>query len=64
MTNELLKREIKEARLYNYEIAAFLGVSEPTFYRLLRSELSSSKKEQIFKAIKELSQRRYELKQA
>ena len=56
--NEVLKKEIKAARLYNYEIAEQLGISEPTFYRMLRKELSPRDRELITNAIKRLIDKR------
>ena len=58
--NEHIKQEIKQARLYNYEIAHYLGISDQTLYRMLRRNLTSMQKEKILGAIKELQQRRYE----
>ncbi|WP_050613375.1 helix-turn-helix domain-containing protein [Bacillus testis] len=51
--NQALKNEIRNSRLYNHEIAAYLGVSESTLYRWLRSNLSSNQKEKIAAAIEE-----------
>jgi len=37
--NRKLRREIKEQELYCWEVADEMGVSEATFFRLLRHEL-------------------------
>lgn len=49
--NEDLKREIKSSRLFNYEIAEHMGISEPTFYRMLRKPLPAGKRQRIHEAI-------------
>ncbi len=41
--------------VYLYEVAARLGVSEPTLTRLLRRELSEDKRRQIKDIISELA---------
>lgn len=51
MQNLEIRLKIKELRLYNYEVAEILGISEYTFCRMLRNELSSEKKAEIIKAI-------------
>lgn len=62
--NESLKEAMKVNRLYRHEVASYLGISESSFYRLLRSNLTTNQKTKIEEAINELSNRRYELKQA
>lgn len=53
--NEDIRRAISEKRLFNYEVAEKLGVSEFTFARWLRYELSEEKKELVLNAINELA---------
>ncbi len=53
--NEDIRRAISEKRLFNYEVAEKLGVSEFTFARWLRYELSEEKKELVINAINELA---------
>lgn len=53
--NENVRAAIKKSRLYQWQIAEKIGVSEFTFTRWLRSELSDERKELILKAIAELS---------
>ncbi|WP_019244563.1 MULTISPECIES: hypothetical protein [Bacillus] len=62
--NESLKQAMKKQRLYRHEVAAYLGISESSFYRLLRSNLTVSQKEKIENAITDLSKRQYQLKHA
>ena len=56
MENYEIRRKIKERRLYQYQIAAKLGVSECTLIRWLRTKLSPQKEKQILSAIAELEQ--------
>jgi transposase-like protein len=49
--NQDLKNLIRASNIRNWQIAEELGISENTFYRMLRKELSNSDKEQILKAI-------------
>ncbi len=52
--NDALKAEIRKNRLYNYEVAAQIGISEYTFCKWFRQELTAEQIERIRKAIKEL----------
>ena len=58
--NEDLKKEIKSSRLFNYEIAEHMGISEPTFYRMLRRHLPDSKRQRIKEAISVLKDKQRE----
>ena len=51
MNNLEIRIAIKNARLFSYEIAAELGLSETSFSRKLRKELSQDEKERILAAI-------------
>ena len=51
MKNLEIRMMIKNNRLYHYEVAAKLGVSEYTLCRWLREELSDEKKGKILEAI-------------
>lgn len=55
MYNMDLREAIKRARLFNYEVAAQMGMSETSFSRKLRRELSEEEKEKIFAAIEVLA---------
>ena len=50
MNNFEIRQAMKENRLYNYEVAAALGVSEFTLSRKLRNELGQDEKEKILEA--------------
>lgn len=56
--NVELKAEIDNARktygIKTWQLAELLGCHEATFYRMMRKELSSSKKQEVLAAIKEL----------
>ena len=54
MANEDLQKEIKQSRVFKWQIAAKLGVSEMTLIRWLRHELPDAEKERIRTIIAEL----------
>ena len=54
MNNFEIREAMKENRLYNYEVAAALGVSEFTLSRKLRNELGQEEKEKILEVIEKL----------
>lgn len=49
--NEDIRTAAKQKKIYLYEIADALGVSEPTFNRWLRKELSEKQKADVYVAI-------------
>ena len=53
--NTDIRAAIKESKLCQYQVAEKIGISEFTFVRWLRKELSEERKQQIFTAIRELS---------
>ena len=56
MFNIEIRTAIKKARLFNYEVAAELGLHETSFSRkLAREELSPEEKEKVLTAIKTLT---------
>ena len=55
MCNEEIRALMRKKRLYNYEVAAQLNVSEFTFCRWLRTELPPEKKQAVLNAIEELT---------
>ena len=57
MTNAEIKKIIRDRRLFNYEVAAQLGISEFTFSRWFRKELEKDKCERVLKAIYELTRK-------
>ena len=50
------RRIIKENRLYFYEVAEKLGITENTLYRWLRKELDDEKRELVLNAVKALTE--------
>lgn len=52
--NDTIKREIKQADLFQYQIADEIGVSEQTLIRWMRYELPPEKLKKIRKAISDL----------
>ena len=58
MFNVEVRDAIKKARVYGYEVASALGVSESAFSRSIsRKELPTEEKERILKVIEELGAR-------
>lgn len=55
MQNIEIRTAIKEARLFGYEVAAELGISETGFSRKLRTELPQEEKERVLAAISRLT---------
>lgn len=54
MTNLEIRKEIKKNRLFHYEIADVLGISESTLSKWLRKEMDIGRKELIIQAIRKL----------
>ena len=54
MNNFEIREAMKDNRLYNYEVAAALGVSEFTLSRKLRNELGQEEKTKVLEAIEKL----------
>jgi hypothetical protein len=54
MANAEIKKLIKDSRYYNYEIAERIGVSEYTFSKWFRKQLTQKQNEMVVKAINEL----------
>lgn len=52
MANEDIRLFAKEKGVFLWEIANYLGVSEPTMTRKMRGELPESEKEKLRKVIK------------
>lgn len=55
MPNSDIRAAIKEHNLRQYQVAEKVGVSEFTFVRWLRKELSDERKQVILVAIEELT---------
>lgn len=58
MNNLEIRLAIKKARLYNYEVAAELGVSESHFSRKLRNEMGEEERQRVLDAIERVVERR------
>ena len=57
--NEKIKSEIKRRHLYQYQVAAEVGVSEFTLLRWLRMPLTKEREDKLLSAINALSERAY-----
>lgn len=55
MNNLEVREAIKRSRLFGYEVADALGISETHFSRKLRKELPEEEKEKILAVIKKLA---------
>ena len=55
MKNKEIKEIIRNANLFQWQIAEGLGICETTFCRKLRKELSSEEKQRIIDIIEKLS---------
>lgn len=56
--NQDIRRAIKEAGLYQWQVAEYIGVHDTTFTRWLRVELEGKEKEDILSAIKSLEDKK------
>ena len=54
MSNSDVRTAAKNAGVFLYQIAAVMGISEPTMTRKLRFELSNEQKKPIFDAIERI----------
>ena len=54
MCNIDIRSEIKNAGLFHWQVAEQMKVSECTFCRILRRELTQEKKEEVRTAIRQL----------
>lgn len=52
--NNDIRAAAKENGVYLYEIAEKIGVSEPTFIRRMRKELSDAMRAKVFASIEEI----------
>ncbi len=53
--NSDVRKAARKNGVYLYEIADTLGVSEPTFNRWLRKEMTEERKSEAFKAIEKIA---------
>lgn len=51
MTNEKLRREISKSGLYQWQVADCMGISDITFCRMLRHELTGEQRQRVLDAI-------------
>lgn len=54
MYNSDVRTAAKNSGVFLYQVAAMLGISEPTMTRKLRFELSEQEKKSIFEAIEKI----------
>lgn len=58
ITNQDIRQQAKTARVYLWEVADRLGVTDATFSRKLRKEFSTEEKEKILAIIHEIKEGR------
>ncbi len=58
MSNSDVRTAAKNAGVFLYQIAAAIGISEPTMTRKLRFELTKDEKKSIFEAINQIAKER------
>ncbi len=58
MSNSDVRTAAKNAGVFLYQIAAAIGISEPTMTRKLRFELTKDEKKPIFEAINQIAKER------
>ncbi len=54
MANLEIREKIKKSRLFHYEIADALGISESAFSKLLRTEMRPERKQEVLRVIETL----------
>lgn len=54
MNNIEIKKIMKESRFFNYEIASAIGITEISFSKWFRKQLTESQQEAILRAINKL----------
>lgn len=54
MKNVEIRETLRKRRIFNYEVAQELGITEFTFCRWLRSEFSEEQKELVLEAVDRL----------
>ena len=55
MRNIEIKNKLKESKIFQWELAERMEISEMTLVRKLRKELPNDEKQKIFSIIKELA---------
>lgn len=53
--NQDIRNYARECGVYLWEIAAQIGISEPTITRMLRCEVTADKREQLLHVIDEIA---------
>lgn len=55
MTNEIIREELKEKKVYQWELASALGISEQTMVRKMRFEMSDDEQMKLLALISEIA---------
>lgn len=58
MKNKEIKDAIKNAKVFQWEVAEFIGIHEVAFSRKMRHELPDREKQEILDAIEKLKERK------
>jgi predicted XRE-type DNA-binding protein len=59
INNEDIKRQLRRVGIFQYELAAALGISEPKLSAFLRSELSSEETKELVTLIDKLAEAKW-----
>ena len=51
MTNQIIRDELRERRVYQWELAKALGISEATMVRKMRTEISAEETTELLAMI-------------
>lgn len=55
MTNEIIREELKEKKVYQWELASALGISEQTMVRKMRFEMPDDEQMKLLALISEIA---------
>ena len=58
MANEIIKDELKDKKVYQWELAVALGISEQTMVRRMRFEMSEDKQWKLLALINEIAMKK------
>ena len=58
MANQIIREELKRRKVYQWELAHELGISEQTILRKMRYEMSLEEQRNLLKLIKQIHQKK------
>ena len=57
MNNKDIRQKIKKSKLFQWQVAEHIGISESSFSRRLRHELPESEKQNIYDIVQKLKEK-------